>query len=64
MDNKLGKDGKLTPAERQRRMDNNLCMFCGSPGHMVKDCPKGTSSAAKARSAKSDAPSSSAQGKA
>jgi Zinc knuckle len=42
---KLGKDGKLTPHERQRRMDSNLCLFCGKGGHMAKDCTKATSSA-------------------
>ncbi|KIO09187.1 hypothetical protein M404DRAFT_22375, partial [Pisolithus tinctorius Marx 270] len=44
----LGKDGKLTSAERQRRMKNNLCLFCGEAGHSAKDCPKSTSRAAKA----------------
>ena len=48
---KLGKDGKLTPEERQRRFDNKLCMFCAKPGHVAKDCKKATSSAAKARAA-------------
>jgi len=46
---KLGKDGKLTPTERQRRFDNNLCMFCGGTGHTAKDCPKSSSSASKAK---------------
>ena len=46
---KLGKDGKLTPQERQRRFDNNLCMFCGGVGHTAKDCNKASSSAAKAK---------------
>jgi Zinc knuckle len=46
---KLGKDGKLTSQERQRRFDNNLCMFCGGVGHVAKDCPKSTSSASKAK---------------
>ena len=46
---KLGKDGKLTQQERQRRFDNNLCMFCGGVGHTAKDCNKATSSAAKAK---------------
>jgi hypothetical protein len=46
---KLGKDGKLTPTERQRRFDNNLCMFCADPGHKACDCPKSTSSASKAK---------------
>jgi hypothetical protein len=46
---KLGKDGKLTHEERQRRFDNNLCMFCGGLGHTAKDCPKSSSSASKAK---------------
>jgi len=46
---KLGKDGKLTPQERQRRFDNNLCLFCGGTGHTAKDCPKSSSSSAKAK---------------
>jgi hypothetical protein len=46
---KLGKDGKLTQQERQRRFDNNLCMFCGGSGHTAKDCNKSTSSASKAK---------------
>lgn len=46
---KLGKDGKLTPQERQRRFDNNLCLFCGGTGHTAKDCPKSSSSASKAK---------------
>ena len=37
---KLGKDGKLTPQERQRHLDNSLCLFCGKTGHMAKECPK------------------------
>jgi Ty3 transposon capsid-like protein len=46
---KLGKDGKLTPQERQRRFDNNLCMFCGGTGHTANNCSKSTSSASKAK---------------
>lgn len=46
---KLGKDGKLTPQERQRRFDNNLCMFCGGVGHTAGNCTKSSSSAAKAK---------------
>jgi hypothetical protein len=49
MGNKLGKDGKLTPVERIRRFANNLCLFCGGVGHIAKECPKPSSSAAKAR---------------
>lgn len=36
---KLGNNGKLTQEERQRCIDNKLCLFCGGPGHMAKDCP-------------------------
>ena len=35
----LGNNGKLTPQERQRRYNANLCLFCGGPGHRVNDCP-------------------------
>ena len=45
---KLGKDGKLTPVERQCCMENNLCLFCGKTGHLAKDCSK-VLSAAKAQ---------------
>jgi hypothetical protein len=53
----LGKDGKLTPEERQRRFDQGLCMLCGTKDHIVKDCPKGSnkannSSGSKGRSTK------------
>ena len=48
---KLGKDGKLTAEERQRRFANNLCLFCGGSGHSASACPKKTSSAAKGRAA-------------
>src|ERR1700722_19756580 len=33
LSNKLGKDGKLTQAERTRRFNNNLCLFCGGVGY-------------------------------
>jgi hypothetical protein len=52
---KLGKDGKLTPQERQRRFDNRLCMFCGGVGHTAKDCTKSSSSSAKAKARASTA---------
>ena len=48
---KLGKDGKLTSEERQRRFTNNLCMFCGGAGHIAADCNKAKAAKAKARSA-------------
>jgi hypothetical protein len=56
LSSKLGKDGKLTPEEHQWRFDQGLCMLCGTKGHMVKDCPKGSnkanSSGSKGRSTK------------
>jgi hypothetical protein len=36
----------LTPEERQRRIDENLCLYCGEPGHIATSCPKSTSKAA------------------
>src|ERR1700676_2162779 len=49
LDDKIGKDGKLTVAERARRFANNLCLFCGGVGHTAKECPKSSSSASKAK---------------
>lgn len=31
--------GPLTPSERQRRVDNDLCLYAGCTGHQAKDCP-------------------------
>ncbi len=36
---KTRKRGKLTPQERKRRMDNNLCLYCGTAGHIAAKCP-------------------------
>lgn len=35
------KKGKrsLTPEERAHRLANNLCLYCGKPGHRAADCP-------------------------
>ncbi|KAG6327113.1 hypothetical protein ID866_11977 [Astraeus odoratus] len=44
----LGKDGKLTAMECLRHMKNLLCLFCGLPGHLAKDCPRSMSHTAKA----------------
>jgi len=35
---KLTTDNKLTDEERQRRMANNLCLYCGKEGHKAIDC--------------------------
>ncbi|KAG6330912.1 hypothetical protein ID866_8179 [Astraeus odoratus] len=47
----IGKDGKLTAAECLCHMKNSLCLFCGLPGHLAKDCPRSTSHTAKAHTA-------------
>ena len=52
LSDKLGSDGKLTPAERARRLANKLCLFCGNAGHRASECRK----AMKARAAKADTP--------
>ncbi|KAL0149148.1 hypothetical protein M9458_055580 [Cirrhinus mrigala] len=31
--------GKLTSAERQRRLTRGLCMYCGASGHVRLNCP-------------------------
>lgn len=31
--------GPLTPAERQHRITNRLCLYCGKPGHISINCP-------------------------
>ena len=36
----LGKDGKLTAAERLCRFKEGLCLYCGLKGHNAKDCKK------------------------
>ena len=51
---KLGADGRLTQQERQRCMDQNLCLFCGKPSHMAKDCNKAAATKARAASATED----------
>jgi len=40
LSSKLRKDRKLTPQEPQHHLNNKLCLFCGTPGHVAKDCPK------------------------
>jgi hypothetical protein len=48
---KLGKDGKLRTDERKRRMEKNLCLYCGAGGHSAKDCRKASSSSTRGRAA-------------
>src|SRR5882724_5622967 len=51
---KLRKDRKLTPQERQHRLDNKLCLFCGTSGHITKDCPTSTPASSKARASNTE----------
>jgi len=30
--------GPLTPQEKQRRRDHNLCLYCGGSGHLAQNC--------------------------
>jgi hypothetical protein len=30
----------LTPEEKQRRRDNNLCLYCADPAHQALQCPR------------------------
>jgi hypothetical protein len=32
--------GPLSPQEKQRRRDHNLCLYCGRPGHLALSCPE------------------------
>ena len=49
LNDKIGKDGKLTVTKQARHFANNLCLFCGGVGHTVKECPRTSSSAPKAK---------------
>ncbi|KAF5362219.1 hypothetical protein D9756_002520 [Leucocoprinus leucothites] len=40
LSSKLGQNGKLTPEEQKRRLDEDLCLFCGGKGHKVENCHK------------------------
>jgi hypothetical protein len=37
---KLDNTGKLKSSERQNRIDNNLCLYCGGSDHAIDTCPK------------------------
>ena len=54
--NKLGRNGKLTSEECEHRMKQNLCLYCGTSGHMATDCQK--SAKAKGHAANVDSASS------
>ena len=35
----ITKSKKLTDEERQRRINEKLCLYCGKPNHKAKECP-------------------------
>ena len=32
--------GPLTEAEKQHRRESGLCLYCGEPGHLARNCPR------------------------
>jgi len=40
LSDKLGRDSKLNGNERKRRIDNNLCLYCGLKDHKIDGCPR------------------------
>ena len=38
LDRQLRSDGTLKGDERQRRIDQRLCLYCGAAGHQLADC--------------------------
>jgi hypothetical protein len=41
--------GPLSDAEKQRRRDNNLCLYCSEQGHSAADCPLALARSARAQ---------------
>ena len=39
INDKVTRQGRLTPTEYQRRRDLDLCLYCGDKGHQVIKCP-------------------------
>ena len=54
LNNKVGKNGKLTTDERERRLKEGLCLYCGEKGHVAHDCPKSKATKACATALASD----------
>lgn len=32
-------NGRIPPGEHEQRKKNNLCLYCGQPGHVIASCP-------------------------
>ena len=67
LSSKLASNGKLTSDEHKKRLENNLCLYCGARDHKLDFCPKkqtmvspkgrGTSATADTLAAASEKPS-------
>jgi len=40
LSSKLASNSKLTSDERKKRLENNLCLYCGAGDHKLDSCPK------------------------
>jgi len=40
LSSKLASNGKLTSDERKKRLENNLCLYCGAGDYKLDSCPK------------------------
>jgi len=40
LSSKLANNGKLTSNECKKRLENNLCLYCGAGDHKLDSCPK------------------------
>jgi len=40
LSSKLASNDKLTSNERKKRLENNLCLYCGAGDHKLDSCPK------------------------
>jgi len=40
LSSKLANNGKLTSDECKKRLENNLCLYCGAGDHKLDSCPK------------------------
>jgi len=40
LSSKLANNGKLISDERKKRLENNLCLYCGAGDHKLDSCPK------------------------
>ena len=40
LSSKLANNGKLTSDKCKKRLENNLCLYCGAEDHKLDSCPK------------------------